>query len=93
MAKKIWYLQQLDLFKGLPTEKMKTIDELFFMKEYCQGETIFEPGETDRVYIVKTGKVEIYKITEDGKKFIIDILKKGSLFGDLGFEHSYDVFF
>jgi len=53
MNKKLWYIQQLDLFKGFAKENLHTIESLFSMKEYCKREVIFEPGDKDKVFIVK----------------------------------------
>ena len=92
MNKKLWYIQQLDLFKGLAKEKLQNIESLFAMKEYCKREVIFEPGDKDKVFIVKTGQVELYQLSPSGKKVIIERLLPGSLFGDLGTEGESEVF-
>lgn len=84
MMEKLWYIQQLDLFKGLAKDKLQKIEGLFAMKQYCKREVIFEPGDKDKVFIVKTGQVELYQLTPSGKKVIIERLLPGSLFGDLG---------
>jgi len=92
MTKKLWYIQQLYLFKGLTKEKLQNIESLFAMKEYCKREVIFEPGDKNKVFIVKTGQVELYQITPSGKKAIIERLLPGSFFGDLGTEGDSDLF-
>ena len=84
MNKKLWYIQQLDLFRGLAKEKLTQVESLFFMKQYYKREVIFEPGDKDKVFLVKTGQVELYQLTPSGKKMIIERLLLGSLFGDLG---------
>jgi len=81
---KIWFLGRIDLFAGLPKDKLEEIERLFRMKLYCRGHVVYQPGESKRVYIVKTGKVEVSRITEDGQKYIVDILSKGSVFGNTG---------
>lgn len=92
MNKKLWYLRQLDLFKGLTEEKLKRVESLFFMKEYCKREIVFEPGDKDKVFIVKTGQVQLYQLNPSGKKVIIERLPTGSIFGDLGTEGETDLF-
>ncbi len=86
MSKKIWYLQQLDLFADLKGEILSKIESLFTMKEYCKKEIIFEPGDQNKVFILKTGQVEVYQLTPSGKKVIIEVLKPDSIFGDLGID-------
>ena len=68
MNKKLWYIQQLDLFKGLAKEKLKHVESFFSMREYRKKEVIFEPGDKDKVFIVKTGQVELYQLSLSGKK-------------------------
>jgi len=92
MIDKIWYLQQLHLFKSLPIEKLKKVESLFFMKQYDRNEVIFEPGDHDKVFIVKTGDVELYRLNPEGKKVIIERLLPGSFFGDLGTQGPIDLF-
>jgi CRP/FNR family transcriptional regulator len=92
MNEKLWYIQQLDLFKGLAKDKLHKIESLFAMKEYGRREVIFEPGDKDKVFLVKTGQVELYQLTASGKKTIIERLRPGSLFGDLGSEGSAEIF-
>ncbi|MBI2617596.1 Crp/Fnr family transcriptional regulator [Candidatus Gottesmanbacteria bacterium] len=92
MTKKLWYIQQLDLFKELTKEKLVQIESLIFMKEYGRREVIFEPGDKDKVFIVKTGQVELYQLSPSGKKVIIERLLPGSIFGDLGTEGEGETF-
>ena len=52
---------------------------------YHDGQTIFKEGSSgDWVYIIISGTVEISK-TVGGEKYIIEILKEGEVFGELGF--------
>lgn len=92
MNKKLWYIQQLDLFKGLAKEKLKRVESFFSMRQYCKKEVIFEPGDKDKVFIVKTGQVELYQLNVQGKKVIIERLQPGSIFGDLGTEQESEIF-
>lgn len=92
MNKKLWYIQQLDLFREVTKEKLKQIESLILMREYCKKEVIFEPGDKDKVFIVKTGQVELYQLSPIGKKVIIERLLPGSIFGDLGTEGENELF-
>lgn len=92
MSKKLWYIQQLDLFKGLAKEKLQSIESFFAMRQYVKREVIFEPGDKNKVFIVKTGQVELYQLSSSGKKVIIERLLPGSFFGDLGTEEEGELF-
>lgn len=86
MNRKLWYLKQLNLFKALPDKEMTLISQRFTEKEYDKRQVVFEPQDKGKVFILKTGRAEIYQLTEDGKKIIIDVLGPGNVFGDLGIE-------
>ena len=52
---------------------------------YNDGQIIFKEGSSgDWVYIIISGSVEISK-TVGNEKYIIEILKEGEVFGELGF--------
>ena len=52
---------------------------------YSDGQTILKEGSSgDWVYVVLSGSVEISK-TVQGRKFTIEILQPGEVFGELGF--------
>ncbi|MFC1820021.1 TIGR02266 family protein [Thermodesulfobacteriota bacterium] len=52
---------------------------------YTDGQIIFnEASSGDWVYVVLSGSVEISK-TIQGKKFVIEMLKEGEVFGELSF--------
>jgi len=54
-------------------------------KTYQNGEIIFEEGSYgDQIYVILSGAVEISKIGRQ-KKFIVNTLKPGEVFGELGF--------
>jgi uncharacterized protein (TIGR02266 family) len=59
---------------------------LFSSEEtYQDGQTIFEGGASGNwIYIILSGSVEISRIGE-GKKFILETLKEGEVFGELSF--------
>lgn len=79
---KLWYLKNLKLFKGAKTEEMKVLDDITIMKNYKKREYIyFSKEDIDRVYIIKSGNVEIGYLDESGKEFSIDILGMGEIFG------------
>lgn len=85
-------LKQLNLFKTLPEKEVEFISEHFAAKQYGKRQVIFEPEDKDKVFILKSGKVEIYELTRDGKKIIVDVLGPGDVFGDLGIGESSEHF-
>lgn len=52
--------------------------------EYAQGQVIFLEGEPgDEMYIIQEGRVDIVRITEEGKEHALAILKEGDMFGEM----------
>lgn len=91
-SRKIWYLKQLNLFKSLPKEELEHLAGHLSTKEYGKRQVILEPEDKDKVFILKSGTVEIYELTPDGKKIIVDTLGPGNVFGDLGMEEASENF-
>ncbi|MBI4096704.1 MAG: Crp/Fnr family transcriptional regulator [Candidatus Levybacteria bacterium] len=92
MNRKLWYLKQLNLFKTLPQKEVEMLSRNLVMKEYGKRQVILEPVDSDKVFILKMGRVEVYELTPDGKKIIVDVLTPGNVFGDLGVEETNENF-
>jgi len=81
---KLWYLKNLDIFSHLRDEEYKMIDTLVKMRRIKKGETLYFQGTPDdNLYLLKTGAVKITKLTPSGKEIILDIVKGGSMFGEI----------
>ena len=81
---KLWYLKNLDLFKGMKSTEMEILDDITVMQNYQKKEYIyFSLDDVDKVYIIKEGNVEIGYLDESGKELSIDILGSGEFFGTL----------
>ncbi len=53
-------------------------------KKYSTGELIYVPAESQgQVFFLREGEVDIYQKGAHGKKFIIDTLEPGDMFGDV----------
>lgn len=92
MNRKLWYLKQLNLFKSLSQKELENLGGHLISKEYGKRQVILEPVDKDKIFILKSGKVEIYEITPDGKKIIVDVLAPGNVFGDLGLDEMNETF-
>lgn len=80
---KVWFLKRSRLFERATSETVANCEHLFTQTIYPNRTLIFEQGDIGRlVYLVKTGKVRIARVTEDGKEITIAILGPGDLFGE-----------
>ncbi|SMB90330.1 transcriptional regulator, Crp/Fnr family [Desulfonispora thiosulfatigenes DSM 11270] len=77
-------LQRLVIFKDLNIETINLLTEKANLVDMEKGKTIFiDKDEVKQIYIVVTGKVSLYKISESGQKKVIFILDQGSLINEV----------
>ena len=85
-ATRIWYLRRLNLFDGMSTEEIGDVGRLLHDR-WCQaGEQVWDP-DGDRIYILKTGRIRLFRISEDGQETTTAVLRPGQLFGLGGLLH------
>jgi len=81
---KLWYLKNLDIFSHMRDEEHRMIDRYSRMREVKKGETLYFQGSSDKnLYILKKGAVKVTKLTPQGRELILDIIKGGSMFGEM----------
>jgi CRP/FNR family cyclic AMP-dependent transcriptional regulator len=87
---KVWYLQRNRLFHGVPLKEIEKYAHLFHEQDFKTKEIVFSEGDLgDAIYLLKTGHVRLYRLTEDGKELSLAILGPGDVFGELAlFEES-----
>lgn len=90
----IKYLARMDLFDGLTEDELLQLNHVAPLETRSKGSMVASPYMSPQVlYIVKSGKVRLYKLTEEGKELTLDILGAGHLFGELSsFHTSADMF-
>lgn len=81
---KVWYLQHNRLFEGVPLSEIEKYAHLFHEQDFKPKEIVFSEGDLgDAIYLLKTGHVRLYRLTEDGKELTLAILGPGDVFGEL----------
>jgi CRP/FNR family transcriptional regulator, cyclic AMP receptor protein len=79
-------LRDIALFKGLTEEELMRVYRLAMERRYEHGEYVFMEGEErERVYFIRRGLVKIFKVDEEGREHIVNILGKGQMFPHVGF--------
>lgn len=82
---KHWYLQQIDFFQGMPDQEIMNIAQKMIEKKCVKKEMIYMPNEANNfIYVLKKGEITLYN-SHAGKRLIIEVLKPGSIFGNLSF--------
>lgn len=77
-------LQDIPLFSELSVDELRKITKLSRLENYKTNEYVFHEGEEFKgIYIVIKGMVKIFKISPQGKEYILHLLTKPHLFGDV----------
>jgi len=75
-------MQKLDLFQGVPAEKLRFLAERARYRTYKAGEMFI--GETDPAhafYVIVTGQAKLYKSSPEGREQTLHLLRPGDPFG------------
>lgn len=85
-------LEEIPFFDGLLEEEKKKIFEGVEFYTVNIGDIVFESGDiADKLYILKEGKIKIYKNLLDGREQILYIYSSGDFVGGLNLlkDHEY----
>ncbi len=75
-------LKEIDLLRGIREEDFNEIEAYFIPVSHRKKGMIFSEGDpSDWLYIVKTGKVKITKVSQEGKEIILEIISPKEFFG------------
>lgn len=81
---KLWYLEQINIFRDLGPEDLDRVDKISSMKTLEKGKFIYFPEEPSKVvFLLKSGRVKIGTYSEEGKEITKAILEPGEIFGEL----------
>ncbi|MCV6586101.1 MAG: Crp/Fnr family transcriptional regulator [Marinibacterium sp.] len=62
----------------------QALTELAREVRLAAGEVLFEEGDIgDALYAVKSGRLEVSVMSQDGRKLSLDVMRPGSLFGEI----------
>ncbi len=78
------HLSEVDIFRDLAPADIEALGKRAPMKTVPAGAvfyTLEEPGEV--LFILKVGRVRLYRLSPEGKAFTIAILAAGTIFGEM----------
>jgi len=83
LPEKIRCMKDLSIFSTLDIHERNRIGELAHKRLYNRNEYLFREGDlADTIYLIKSGKVKLFKVSAGGKEIILDILKEDDLLGE-----------
>jgi CRP/FNR family transcriptional regulator, cyclic AMP receptor protein len=78
------YLSDIELFRDFTPKELSDLDRAITITSVAKGRVFYQPEETGEVlFILKSGRVQLYRISAEGKKLIISTLGPGTLFGEM----------
>ena len=81
---KVAFLSSTDIFRDLNSRELEEIERMTAMSTCRRGRVFYTPGETGEVlFILKRGRVNLYRINPDGKKLITSTIGAGTVFGEM----------
>ena len=81
---KLSLLCEADIFQGLSPGDMQEIERMTIMTTAKKGRVIYSPESRGEVlFILKKGRVQLYRLAEDGRRLVTAILEAGSIFGEM----------
>jgi CRP/FNR family cyclic AMP-dependent transcriptional regulator len=92
---KLAYLSAVDIFQDMAPEELKEIQKSISMTTCPAGKIFYSPNQYGEViFILKKGKVQIYKMSSEGRKLVMETLGPSTLFGEMSLVGAglYDAF-
>jgi CRP/FNR family cyclic AMP-dependent transcriptional regulator len=79
-----WCLSEVDIFRDLSSTEMEAMAERAPMRSVERGQVFYSPHEPVEVlFILKRGRVRIFRTAADGRTLTIAILEAGTVFGEM----------
>ena len=68
---------------GKLAQRNKAVGESMITRSFRAGETVGTSDDiSQHMYLVASGRVQLYRTTGDGRRFVIATLRPGSMFGE-----------
>lgn len=82
---KLGHLRETEVFAPLSPAERTWLAENTAMLTYERGHVFYDPSETaEVVFILKRGKVELYRLAGEGRKIVVASLGPHTIFGEMG---------
>lgn len=84
-AERVTLLRDHELFHGVPEQFVARWGERLPMMTARRGTVVYHPGVTpEGLFLLKSGRVALYRLTPAGRKVVLGLLEPGTTFGDMG---------
>src|SRR5262249_45318849 len=81
---KLHYLTKTDIFCDLSPEELQDVARAATMTTCPSGRIFYSPNEHGEIlFILKKGHVQLYRMSDEGRKLVIGTLGPGTIFGEM----------
>src|SRR5262245_22155328 len=81
---KIHYLKRADIFCDLSLEELQDVARAATVATCPPGKIFYSPNERAEVmFVLKKGQVQLYRMSEEGRKLVMTTLGPGTIFGEM----------
>lgn len=78
------YLESVDIFHDLSSAELEHLGQQTALLRYGRGHLFYVPNDPgEALFILKEGRVQLYRMSPDGRKLIVAVLGQGALFGHM----------
>jgi len=83
-AEDLWCMSEVDIFADLSDTEMAAIAAAAPMRQFAPGELLYSPRqEMETLFILKQGRVRIFRVSPDGRALTTAIITPGTIFGEM----------
>lgn len=80
----LWCLSEVDIFADLDDAEMGAIAAAAPMRQFSPGELLYSPPQPmETLFILKQGRVRIFRVSADGRALTTAIITPGTIFGEM----------
>lgn len=77
-------LSEVDLFADLSAQEIEAMDHMMPPVTFRCGELLYGPTKSENaLFILKKGRVRVFRVTAEGKALTLAILEPGAVFGEM----------
>jgi CRP/FNR family transcriptional regulator len=81
---KLRLLSMVDILEPLSPEEMRELSRRVPDTYYQQGQLLYAPKErSEALFMLKKGRVRIYRVGHDGREFTLTVVGAGTVFGEM----------
>jgi len=81
---KLRLLSMVDILEPLSREEIDELSRLIPDTHYQRGQVLYTPQErSEALFMLKRGRVRIYRVGSDGREFTLTVVGPGTVFGEM----------